>query len=722
MTTPKRIGSFFRLALILCGLLQTVAAGEPPVAIKGQQRLDDFDYRGVTLDGGRMRTQMDTVREYYLSIPNDDLLKGFRQRAGLPAPGKDLGGWYSADVFSVFGQIVSGLARFYAATGDVACKEKADVLVAEWAKCIAPDGYFFFSKKPNAPHYVYDKMVGGLVDDYLYCGNKEALGPLSKITDWAMKNLDRSKPLPDPCEWYTLSENLYRAYLATGDARYRDFAKLWEYSEYWDFYARNENPFGSDKAKRNRANHAYSHVNTLGGAGAAYLVRGDAQYLDILRNAYDYLQKYQVFATGGYGPDEQLLPGEALLARLSKTSATAEIQCGTWAAFKMVKYLIRCTGDARYGDWVEHLAINGIGATIPMTADGRVFYYSDYNPHGAHKYNCPDGWSCCTGTRIQATADLCDLIYFKDKDNLCVNLFAPSTVRWSHAAANVTLHQTTRFPEDGTVEFSVETDRPVEFGLKIRTPQWLAGPITAKFNGEPVALKSDALHWSSLHREWKTGDRLTITLPMRLAMDRFVYLTPKRLYPAAIIYGPVVLAARATDPSFVEKLNSDQQLDRDWTPVAGETLTWRLARDPAVLLRPFYAYKEGEPYFLYLDPAAARYVPHKAAKYRKAWNDCAQFHFTDVVGATAEYTFEGTGIRWEGFKFDDGGRTEVSIDGKVVGAVDQYGPGRGLPFEWTSPKLKPGKHTIRLKLLEKSTPPSKDHFINIAGFDILRDN
>ena len=46
----------------------------------------------------------------------------------------------------------------------------------------------------------------------------------------------------------------------------------------------------------------------------------------------------------------------------------------------MVKYLIRCTGDARYGDWVERLAINGIGASIPMTADGRVFYYSDYNP------------------------------------------------------------------------------------------------------------------------------------------------------------------------------------------------------------------------------------------------------------------------------------------------------------------------------------------------------
>ena len=40
------------------------------------------------------------------------------------------------------------------------------------------------------------------------------------------------------------------------------------------------------------------------------------------------------------------------------------------------------TGDAKYGDWIERTADNGIAATIPMTADGHVFYYSDYNPHG----------------------------------------------------------------------------------------------------------------------------------------------------------------------------------------------------------------------------------------------------------------------------------------------------------------------------------------------------
>ena len=137
-------------------------------------------------------------------------------------------------------------------------------------------------------------------------------------------------------------------------------------------------------------------------------------------------------------------------------------------------------------------------------------------------------------------------------------------------------------------------------------------------------------------------------------------------------------------------------------------------------MRPFYAYKEGETYYLYLDPAAAgacRPKPSRSA----SWNDNPQLHFTNVVGATAECTFEGSGIRWRGFKFDDAGRAEVTIDGKVVAIVDQYDPGRGFAFEWSSPKLAPGKHTIRLKLLEEKTPQSKDRFINVAGFDILRE-
>ena len=92
-------------------------------------------------------------------------------------------------------------------------------------------------------------MAGGLVDAYLYCGNGEALNSLNRITAWAERNLRRSRRVGDTStEWYTLSENLYRAYLATGDARYRDFAAVWEYPEYWDICLRRADPFATRPA------------------------------------------------------------------------------------------------------------------------------------------------------------------------------------------------------------------------------------------------------------------------------------------------------------------------------------------------------------------------------------------------------------------------------------------------------------------------------------------
>ncbi len=695
------------------------ACGADAPRAKGRRQIESFDYRGVTLDDGHPRLMLDETKEYYLRIPNDDLLKGFRQRAGHPAPGRDLGGWYTSDTFHIFGQIVSGLARLHAASGDPACRRKVDVLLAEWAKCIASDGYFYAAPKPNAPHYIYDKMVGGLVDAYLYCGNGEALNSLNRITAWAERNLERSRRVGDTStEWYTLSENLYRAYLATGDARYRDFAAVWEYPEYWDIYLRRADPFATRPGgQRSDAYHAYSHVNTLGGAGTAFLVTGEPRYLNILRNAYDYLQEHQCFATGGYGPDEQILPRDPLLARLGTSANTFETQCGTWAAFKMVKHLITLTGEARYGDWAERLLINAIGASIPMTADGCVMYYSNYNVHGAQKRNCDFGWSCCAGTRPQAVADVCDLIYFHDAENLYVNLFTPSHVKWSHGGAHVTLRQLTRFPDEETVEFAVETDHTVDFGLKIRVPSWLARSPTTKLNGEPATLMKDPARWMTLRRNWNNGDRLRVTLPMRLWHSPMVTRTN---YPSAILYGPVVLAARAPDAHFVEKLDLTQ-VDRELTRAEGESLTWRLKANPAVLMRPFSAYKEGEPYYLYIDPAAIWQIPPRSVTFHGRWNDSAQFRFTNAVGATAEATFEGTGIRWLGFRFDDAGRAAVLIDGKAVATVSQYGPGRDLPFDWSHKHLRPGRHTIKLTLLEEKDSASSGRYINVAGFEILRE-
>ncbi len=718
------------MGLVLAGLTMRSPVPERRVLLP-------FDYQGVTISDGLLRKQLDETREFYLRIPNDDLLLGFRRRAGKPAPGVELGGWYSGDVFHVFGQILSGLSRIYAATGDPACKAKAEALYEGWRDCIAADGYFYYSTKPNAPHYIFDKTAGGLIDIAIYIGRRDALDSLARITRWAENHLDRTRPYGvDGNEWYTLSENLYRAFLLTGDDRYRKFAQVWEYTPYWKLYAakrsifsvpnwihvpldtlENDSKFQIPNSKLEESNfgyHAYSHVNTLGGAALAFRVSGESWYLDAIRNAYDFLQAEQCFATGGYGPDEGLLLKDELKRRLDSTSATFETQCGTWAIFKLCKNLIALTGDARYGDWIERAAYNGIGATIPETPTGDVFYYSNYNPIGARKVNHWDAWSCCTGTRPMAIADVDDLIYFKNRHGLSVNLFVPSCARFDVDGAPVEVKQTTRFPDEQTTDFTVHLASPRSFAIRFRAPIWLSRAPSATLNGKPVTVGIDVRNWMEINRSWKEGDTVHLELPMR---PRAVPFDPAKPYPAAVAVGPVVLAFRGTtNPADSIDLTN---LPGELIPSPGEPLTYHLRQKPDVLARPFYEFKEGEDYFMYLDPAAVGRVSYRRMRREGEWRDSGRFWFSNQVGAWCEGEFDGSGFRLIGWAYDDAGHGEIKVDGKVVGTIDQYSPGRDQPFDYRLTGLRPGKHTVRITVLAEKDEASKDRFVNVGGLQVV---
>ncbi len=277
----------------IAGMLGAAAAAQSDTERKGAvRRIDTFNYDSVELLDGMLRKQCVYARDFFAAIPDDNLLVGFRKRANQPAPGTALEGWYAGDVFNAFGQYVSGMARLSKGLQDQTIADKAHRLVNAWAQTIEPDGYFYYSRKPITPHYIYEKTVCGLVDLYEYGGREDAISLLEKITNWAVSNLDRARKTPlengatydGNGEWYTIPENLYRAYALTGNAKFRDFADVWRYPAYWDMFTRAQepDPFGF---------HAYSHVNTLSSAAMAYAISGEEHYLKVIVNAFDWLER-----------------------------------------------------------------------------------------------------------------------------------------------------------------------------------------------------------------------------------------------------------------------------------------------------------------------------------------------------------------------------------------------------------------------------------------------
>src|SRR5215469_5614422 len=99
-------------------------------------KLQTFEYDGVRLLPSRFKDQVDRAREVYGAIPNDDILKGFRRNAGLPAPGNDMRGWCSETSSVIFGQLLSGMARMSRATGDDALRDKAFILLDGWTETL----------------------------------------------------------------------------------------------------------------------------------------------------------------------------------------------------------------------------------------------------------------------------------------------------------------------------------------------------------------------------------------------------------------------------------------------------------------------------------------------------------------------------------------------------------------------------------------------------------
>ncbi len=572
------------------------------------QKLETFNYESVRLLESPLRRQVDYTRNFFTQISDDSLLLGFRQRAGLPAPGKPLLGWYGGDpsrhmdpdIFNAFGQYISGMSRLAKATGDKALAEKTAGLVEEWAKTIEPDGYFYYSRGPHTPHYIYEKTVCGLVDLYEYGGRKEAIPALERITAWADKNLDRSRKIPlqgtdfgtNGQEWYTLSENLYRAYHLTGDDRYKRFAGEWHYPYYWGMFDASAEP--SKTGPNPYGFHAYSHVNTLSSAAMTYAVTSDPAYLRTIINAYDWLQKTQTYATGGFGPGEHLLaPDGSLGKELDYNANTFETVCGSWAIFKLGRYLISFTGEVRYGDWMEKMLYNGIGASLPLMNDGRNFYYSDYRVGGCRKiYNQTWQWSCCSGTYPQAIADYHNIIYFQAPGAIYVNLFVPSEVDWQHQGQVVRLRQGTVFPESETARFSVQSSTPSEFTLNFRVPGWCPG-LTVDVNGKAQNVAARPGTWAEVRRKWTTGDTVTVRLPMHLGWSPVNAQHPRR---AALTYGPVVLMRKA--PGRLATAVADAT--RSFTPGNGplEFQTKALTGGAFV---PFDRFSENEAYEVYFD-------------------------------------------------------------------------------------------------------------------------
>lgn len=569
--------------------------------------LDQFGYGEVELLEGPMLQQFQANHALFLGLDEDMLLKPFRERAGQPAPGEYMGGWYdnSADfdphgsfhgfiAGHSFGQYLSGLARAYAVTGSRPTQAKVQRLVQAFAPTVTTkfyDGY-------HLPAYTYDKTSCGLIDAHQFAADATALRVLDHATDAVLphlpqKALARSEQYqlrePDEAfcwdETYTLPENLFLAYQRGGGNRYRELAtRFLEDDLYFGPLSEGQNVLPGE--------HAYSHVNALSSAMQAYLVTSSEKHLRAAKNGFD-LVLAQSYATGGWGPDELFRkPGSGDVgASLTNTHSSFETPCGAYGHFKAARYLLRVTRDSRYGDSMERVLYNTILGVKPLKEDGTSFYYSDYNNIFARKGYYKDKWPCCSGTFPQLTADYGISSYFRENENIYVNLFTPSRVTWKHSDARVSLTQRTSYPLQLSTQIEISMEKPTSLGIHLRIPGWVGPKTSVTVNGRRVSSEFAPGSFARLDGTFQNGDRIEVEFDAATSLES---VDPQHPGVVAPVHGPLTLFAVGDIPKSIQRtglLNASQ--------ISKGSDTWAAKMDGGTLtLKPFASIQD-ELYRLY---------------------------------------------------------------------------------------------------------------------------
>ena len=539
------------------------AAVLPPVRADIGVGAHAFPLGQVRLTAGRFMDNQNRTLNYLRFVDVDRLLYNFRANHRLSTNGAAATGGWDAPTFPfrthMQGHFLTAWAQAYAVLGDTTCRDKADHMVAELAKCQANNGAAGFSagylsgfpeadfaalearrlSNGNVPYYCIHKTLAGLLDVWRYIGGTQARDVLLRLAGWVDTRTARltSSQLQAMLgtEFGGMNEVLADIYQQTGDRRWLTAAQRFDHAAVFD-------PLASNVDRLNGL-HANTQVPKWVGAAREYKATGTTRYRDIAVNAWTIATGAHTYAIGGNSQAEHFRAPNAIAGYLANDTCE---HCNSYNMLKLTRELwLLDPGRAAYFDYYERTLLNHlIGAQNPADGHGHVTYFTPLKPGGRRGVGPAWGggtWStdynsfwCCQGTGVETNTKLMDSIYFHNGTTLTVNLFVPSVLNW--AQRGITVTQSTTYPVSDTTTLTLSGAMSGSWSVRVRIPGWTQSP-TISVNGTVQNVTATPGGYATVTRAWAAGDTVTVRLPMRVIMVR----ANDNANVQAITYGPAVL-------------------------------------------------------------------------------------------------------------------------------------------------------------------------------------
>lgn len=414
------------------------------------------------------------------------------------------------------------------------------------------------------------------------------------LLDVAIKNADLV------CEVFGLDENqihypsghpivemaLAKLYKVTDDPKYLDAARYFVDEAGRLSNGRRPSEYSQDHKPILEQEEIVGHAVRAGylysGVADVAALMDDPALFEAIERIWNNMASKKLYITGGIGSRAQ---GEGFGPEYELNNHTA--YCETCAAIANVYWNYRmflATGDAKYADVYERALYNGVISGVSLSGD-KFFYDNPLESMGQHERAPWFGCACCPGNVTRFMASIPQYMYATQADDVFVNLFANSSADIETEGNKVNISQSTEYPWNGKVIFTVNPEQEKEWALRLRIPGWAGekpvptdlysytakatSPYTITVNGS----KADVMTgngYATLKRTWKAGDRVELTLPMevrRIAAHDNVADDRGKL---AIERGPVMYCLEGVDQAdstvFNKVLPRDTKFDELYEP------------------------------------------------------------------------------------------------------------------------------------------------------------
>jgi hypothetical protein len=299
-----------------------------------------------------------------------------------------------------------------------------------------------------------------------------------------------------------------------------------------------------------------------------YLQSHDPKDLEATYNDFRLIRDIYGQVPGGmFGADENARKGYNDPRQAVET-------CGMVEQMTSDQMLLSNTGDSFWAENCEDVAFNTFSAAFMpdyrslryLTAPNMVISDGkNHNPgidnSGPFLMMNPFSSRCCQHNHSAGWVYYAENSWMATPDNgLAAQFYTEGQVNakvGNGTAVNIT--ETTKYPFEDQVRFTVNAAKAISFPLYLRIPAWCKG-ASVKINGVAVNVNNSTGDYIRLTKTWKNGDKVTLHLPMQLKVRQW----EQNKNSVSVNYGPLTYSLKIEEKYIKEDSKKTAIGDSRW--------------------------------------------------------------------------------------------------------------------------------------------------------------